>query len=1400
MANPAAADANSREIRVFISSTFRDFMEERELLAKQVFPALNRRARERGVELVEVDLRWGVTQEQVEDGHALEICLKEIERCRPYFIGMLGDSYGSLPQPPEADITPLQHWPWLEERPWLEQRIGSASYTDLEIEHSLQVLRDPAMEGRAFFYFRKPTYSDQKANAGEEGWRSDSEEEREKLQLLRDRIRNSGFPLKEGLGDPQAIAAAIESDLWTMIDRLFPDEDQPDLMAKEARKHADYRRSRTGSGQYIGGEAYIEQLERWLDEGQQQILITGASGSGKSALIANWMERHAQSHPADVVYAHHLGCTNDANALRPLLGRLIETASAQLLKDGLITEALHVPDEWWQLVHKVDQTLKTLSEWCQNTGKLWIWILDGLDRLDPEDQKALPWLPTALPSGIHIVASALDCTAKDILNERSFRALVLKPLEPEEQELLIRQYLGRYTKDLDSELLRMILSHQLRGSPLFLKVLLEELRQCGRYDILRKQVEFYLASQTVDDLYERILERLEAEGNAEAVEKVMTSLWASRAGLSETELLAITRLAPLQWAPIDLAFEKAFGRNGSRLVFDHDYLRKAVEDRYVQNDSAQAKAHFLLAKSLGHYGSPAMYAKLLENVFFFDRWCEEYPWQLMHAKKYSMLRRVIFTRSSNLMLFFEYRGAREVLSYWLLLIQNGYPDDLEDVLAKFAREELLQIDQNFYMRWGRYPASQLASKKELSDMLGDVLQAHGKWGQTLIDLRTYSLNLFYEIFNRAKASFPFEEVMNLSLALRMNGKFDKAIELLEDAYEKNRVLLANNSSVLDLAHQLVEYYIDTGELDTADKILTECELVINSQLFVVNRDDIMTLYLRGRHRSFLGLVDESVDVLERAFAAANDSLGRDAHLTRVIAHCLSLQLGAQGEFMAAENILKMNIEVEQRNLGKLHCDTLFSILALASLRINHGKFMEAKEDLLTVYHGLNESLGELHFQAGSTIKLLASVLARLGEHSESARFWRKHIEWCDHNLPSKEQLKADSLYSLGENLFEAGSWEDALEPLYECLEARKRIHGDAHTLTLEAIERILDSLISLERAKEALILSELALKDIVKVHGRDHQKVFNQLIYQSAIHERSGDIDSAISCGQRCLDGHERLLGPEDPSTLEMMNLMGYLNRTRGEYGQSESYYLRCLEGRERLFGFEDRETLITRINLAGLLKEKGDYERAESVYRDCLDVSERLLGPEHIDTLDVVYHLAETLSAVGRRAESIPLRRRELAWSRQQNGDTNPNTLHSINQLALDLREVGELQEAETLFRELVAARQEVLEPADFYIGRALGGLAKTLAAAGKLDEALSFAQQCLNHRLEHEGEESWHTNADRLDLARVLHQLGRSSEALHHLSLIEASVTSTPELDDDYQRLLAEARELREAIEGPT
>ena len=50
-----------REIRVFISSTFRDMMRERDLLVKQVFPELRRKCAKRFATFTEVDLRRGIT-------------------------------------------------------------------------------------------------------------------------------------------------------------------------------------------------------------------------------------------------------------------------------------------------------------------------------------------------------------------------------------------------------------------------------------------------------------------------------------------------------------------------------------------------------------------------------------------------------------------------------------------------------------------------------------------------------------------------------------------------------------------------------------------------------------------------------------------------------------------------------------------------------------------------------------------------------------------------------------------------------------------------------------------------------------------------------------------------------------------------------------------------------------------------------------------------------------------------------------------------------------------------------------------------------------------------------------------------------------------------------------------
>ena len=81
-------------VRVFLSSTFRDFQLERDFLFHNIFPELEMELRHRGLFFAPVDLRWGVTAQDSSAGNVIKLCLEEIDHCAPFFIGMLGDRYG----------------------------------------------------------------------------------------------------------------------------------------------------------------------------------------------------------------------------------------------------------------------------------------------------------------------------------------------------------------------------------------------------------------------------------------------------------------------------------------------------------------------------------------------------------------------------------------------------------------------------------------------------------------------------------------------------------------------------------------------------------------------------------------------------------------------------------------------------------------------------------------------------------------------------------------------------------------------------------------------------------------------------------------------------------------------------------------------------------------------------------------------------------------------------------------------------------------------------------------------------------------------------------------------------------------------------------------------------------
>lgn len=90
-----------RTATIFISSTFQDMQYERDCINEIVVPALKEFFKFYRIAVRTIDLRWGVNTidnaEKDIEASILNVCLNEIDRSRPFFIGIVGDRYGWIP-------------------------------------------------------------------------------------------------------------------------------------------------------------------------------------------------------------------------------------------------------------------------------------------------------------------------------------------------------------------------------------------------------------------------------------------------------------------------------------------------------------------------------------------------------------------------------------------------------------------------------------------------------------------------------------------------------------------------------------------------------------------------------------------------------------------------------------------------------------------------------------------------------------------------------------------------------------------------------------------------------------------------------------------------------------------------------------------------------------------------------------------------------------------------------------------------------------------------------------------------------------------------------------------------------------------------------------------------------
>ncbi|MFH1763405.1 MAG: NACHT domain-containing protein, partial [Gemmatimonadota bacterium] len=697
---------------------FNDMHAERDLLVKKVFPALTEWCEDRKLRLMDIDLRWGVTEEEAtRNRNVVEVCLDRIDECRPFFLCFLGQRYGWVPTKDDVSREAIEGFPGLE-KAINDQR----SVTEMEILHAVTApfhlgeseeaaSHQPAEH--TFFYLRNDDYLDDLpeepaylrriySDETEKSWRKRRFLTRKQRKLRNSIIPATGRPvisyraqwsnelrspelaipfrcpalLEENASrwrqqwfeaagarvtgtdvaeDPDTERIARDFDqkltrgrltrfevggepmedvilrqLKEAISRRFPHHSpvhEEDGLRRELDEQEQFLFA-TSSG-FIPREGDFAALNAYARSDSDKIFVlTGAGGMGKSTLLAKWVDEYRAHIPpssAESVHFRFIGQSDRSSSVPDLLHSLLRelqevagkipktTREIQLDRTGKEVEVdvpLVIPED--------PKEVRSLwEEWAggrlpkgPNSRSRTVVVLDALDQL-PDGLSGLSWLPRTLHPELRLVVSyrrseqSPQSVPEHLQDHEKVWIEEVRPFTQEsDRRSLVKLYLQQYLKELDERHLDDLIRSEGAENPLFLKVVLAELRVFGAFATLGEKIREDFGDTPVT-AFHSVLARLETDPAYSAVHPqravplIFGLLAHSRYGLAVPELADIViRVLGLEdnhtsretaSEAIHLFLRQMrpyLARRGGRYDFFFPSLRAAVRERYVARDPA----------------------------------------------------------------------------------------------------------------------------------------------------------------------------------------------------------------------------------------------------------------------------------------------------------------------------------------------------------------------------------------------------------------------------------------------------------------------------------------------------------------------------------------------------------------------------------------------------------------------------------------------------------------------------------------------------------------------------------------------------------------------------------------------------------------------------------------------
>jgi len=870
-----------RTIRLFVSSTFKDFHPEREVLVKEVFPDLRLWCEQRKLRLVECDLRWGVPKDATTE-ETIKICLGELDRCyedntAPFFLNLAGDRSGWIPTIDDLSRNLSAQYGW----------VYGLSVTEMEVVHGAFRKLNP----NALFMFRE-LVKGLPENVKEDFVDSDPICV-EKVKTMKSMIKakfpeghvntynvknlvNKGDVLEfVGLNDSRTGFGERVYDFFKeRIEELYPLDPSPeDPLQVQREAHETFLDSRSQC--VLGRDKILSQIVDYImgpAEPTAPLLVIGTAGAGKSAVMAKCAAdafKLAKENKIPIsngykkcrVFFHFVGATPGSTDLAFFLQRLIKESSPGL-KD---------------VVSDIESLIQLSGSLLSNPNtEPVVLFIDAVNQLDEDKQQFLNrWLPETLSKNVRVVVSMIEGTPTHLML-RAYRTnpkeIICGPLDDSSRQAIVKNILSQYNKRLDDQQMTALLQKEGSSNPLWLTLACEELRVFGKFEMLLEKIH-----NLPDDLINLemdVFTRFEQEAGGTLMTATLCLLEVSRHGLLETELLALlgdtNNLKPPEYIE---------GKENEIIAQTDNVVQSSVTVGLEKDDVEQLTDQF---------------KKLVDEAYVVkDDEDGKNEDEKSNKKRVRNRKKVVFLPAREWAII--YRNLKPLLRPCGDL-GEGRLDFYHRSLSKAVRRKYFSGTDGYkthvYNYWHEVLASYFENVDDM-DRRAEELPYHLE--QLVDNNRLIRCLLEWPVFNRL---FSEDFSINLLHSWRQAGGYSVASALYK---ESCKVLRGSGGSLVDYGEQLekvIMFLIQAGQYGDAYMLLEE-RLKIEEEQLGMRAEELADIYqLMGKCKS---------EVVKNYNFVTRDQLEEDKEVVDFCQKSLEYRnrlVGEEHEFKAAmTNIL-----------------------------------------------------------------------------------------------------------------------------------------------------------------------------------------------------------------------------------------------------------------------------------------------------------------------------------------------------------------------------------------------------------------------------------------------------------------------------------------------------------------